>query len=223
MKFYGVSVGPGDYELMTLKAVKILEKCNNIAVPKTHKGGTMALDIIKNVINIKNKNIIYLDFKMSRNAEENRLQHIKNAEIIIKELEKDDVAMISIGDISVFSSFSYILDIIKKRGFESEIVAGVPSFCAVAAALGESLTVMKKPLHIIPGAFEDISKISDYDGTKVIMKSGNRLNNVLDALKYKDYSVVQNCGMKNQVIYKKGEDREKLSLSYFTTILVKED
>lgn len=223
MKFYGVSVGPGDYELMTLKAVKVLEKCRAIAVPKTHRGGTMALDIIENVIDTKGKNIIYLDFIMSRDLDKNRLQHIKNAEIIIRELENNDVAMISIGDISVFSSFNYILDIVQKRGYECEIVAGVPSFCAAAAALRESLTVMKKPLHIIPGAYEDTKKALRYDGTKVIMKSGKKIDDVLDSLKDRDYFVVQNCGMDNEIIYKNGEDRKKLSSSYFTTILIKED
>ncbi len=223
MKFYGVSVGPGDYELMTLKSVRVLKECKTIAVPKTHKSGTMALDIIKNVIDIKYKNIIYMDFLMSKNSDENKLQHIKNAKIIIDELKNNDVAMISIGDISVFSTFSYILDIIKSKGFEYEIIAGVPSFCAASAVLGESLTVMKKPLHIIPGAFADINKALNYDGTKVIMKSGEKLNYVIESIKSKNYSVIQNCGLENEIIYKKGEDIKKLSSSYFTTILVKED
>lgn len=223
MKFYGISVGPGDWELMTIKAVRILESCKVIAVPKTKDGNTMALDIIKNVIDIRDKKIIYTEFKMSRNAEENKIQHIKNSEVIIENLKQNDVAMISIGDISVFSTFSYIADIVKKAGYDVEIVAGVPSFCAVAAVLNQSLTTMKKPLHIIPGSFEDIQKIKEYDGTKVIMKSGKRLDAVLSEIENKDYALVQNCGLKNEIIYRKGEDKNKISSSYFTTILVKED
>ncbi|MGN1319040.1 MAG: precorrin-2 C(20)-methyltransferase [Lachnospirales bacterium] len=223
MKLYGVSVGCGDYELMTLKAVKILEKSSVIAVPKTHKDNTMALDIIKNVIDISKKEIIYLDFKMSRNVKENNLAHIKNAEKIINYLKNSDVAVISIGDISVFSTFSYILDIVKSKGYDVEVIPGVPSFCAVAAKLQQSLTSMKKPLHIIPASFSNIEEVLKYDGNKVIMKSGSKLNEVLDKLEDRNYSIVQNCGLENEVVYKKGEDRDKLSDSYFTTILVKED
>lgn len=222
MKFYGVSVGPGDYELITLKAVRILESVNVIAVPRTHKGNTMALDIIKKVINIDRKKIIYLDFIMSKNSDENNIVHNKNADIIINELENNDVAMISIGDISVFSTFSYILNVIKMKGLETEIIAGVPSFCAAAAAIQESLTDMKKPLHIIPGAFSDIESALGYEGTKVIMKSGKRLNNVLESIKDNDYCVVQNCGLENEIVLKKGDSTE-LSDTYFTIILIKED
>ncbi len=223
MKLYGVSVGCGDYELMTLKAVKVLNFCKTIAVPKTHKDNTMALDIIKNVIDISDKNIVYLDFKMSRDKNENRIQHNKNAEIIIDNLKNNDIAMISIGDISVFSTFSYIMDIVKSKGFDVEVIAGVPSFCAVAATLQQSLTAIDKPLHIIPAAFSDMDKIRGYEGTKVIMKSASKLDSVLDSLKDSEYALVQNCGLENEVIYHKGDDKSKLSKSYFTTILVKDE
>ena len=88
--------------------------------------------------------------------------------------------------------------------------------------LQESLTNMKKPLHIIPGAFSDIEKVLGYDGTKVIMKSGKSLNNVLERIKDKDYCVVQNCGLEGEIVLKKGDNTE-LSDTYFTTILIKED
>lgn len=223
MKFYGVSVGCGDSELMTIKAVKILSSCPVIAVPRTHKDNTMALDIIKEVIDISSKKIVYLDFLMSRDKNENNLNHIKNADIILEHLKENDVAMISIGDISVYSTFSYIMDIILANGYDVEVIPGVPSFCAVAAQLKQSLTVMSKPLHIIPASFADMDKALEYEGTKVIMKSASKLDSVINSLEDKNYALVQNCGLDNQIIFKKGDDKSKLSKSYFTTILVRDE
>lgn len=68
-----------------------------------------------------------------------------------------DIAFVCLGDVSVYSTFEYVADILRAQGVPVESVPGVTSFCAVASALGRSLTTdMKKPLHIIPGAFEDM-------------------------------------------------------------------
>ena len=63
--FYGVSVGPGDPELMTLQAVRRLENCPVIAAPQTPKGGMLALDIAKGAVELSGKTILPLRFAMS--------------------------------------------------------------------------------------------------------------------------------------------------------------
>ena len=64
-KLYGVSVGPGDSELLTLKAVKVINGCSVIATPITPQGNTMALDIVKGAVDLSNKKIIYAQFAMN--------------------------------------------------------------------------------------------------------------------------------------------------------------
>lgn len=63
---YGVSVGPGDPELMTLKAVRCLEKCPVIAAPQTAGGRMLALDIARGAVGLDGKTILPLRFAMSR-------------------------------------------------------------------------------------------------------------------------------------------------------------
>ncbi len=135
--------------------------------------------------------------------------------------EGRSVAMLSIGDISLYSTFSYIYDRLKDR-YECEIIPGVNSFSACAAAAGESLTEMNKPLTIIPGGCDDIDGILSSQGSKVIMKSGRELYDIVKKLEERgcNYTVVQNCGLENEVVSVKGN--REITDSYFTTILVRE-
>ncbi len=176
-KFYGVSVGPGDPELMTLKAVKIIEKCNGIAAPKTSSGKTVALDIASQVVDMTGKTVITLDMHMTHDR--NKLKKIRyEAACKVAEYLKngENVAMLNIGDVSIYSTFSSVAAEVRTMGFETKAVAGVPSFCAAAAELGISLTEGHQLLTVIPAQNKDAAKLIAADGTKIIMKSGKKLS-----------------------------------------------
>ena len=82
--FYGVSIGPGDPELMTLKAVKAIEGCDVIATPQTHTGEMLALSIAEQSVDMKDKTIVPLYFEMSRDAEKVHQTHVKDADAVEK-------------------------------------------------------------------------------------------------------------------------------------------
>ncbi len=225
-KFYGVSVGPGDPELLTLKAVRILEGCPVIAAPQTRGGNTLALDIVKEIIDLSEKNILPLTFLMTSDEAARCESHQREALRIMTLLDQGlDVAMVNIGDISIYSTFGYMRDIIRGSGYLTEAVPGVPSFCAAAAVLGTSLTTMKKPLHIIPAGYGDFEEHLGLDGTKVIMKAGSALPEVKRILCQKGLtdkaSLAANCGLPNQRVYQSIEDACDIE-GYFATILMKE-
>ena len=139
--FYGVSVGPGDPELLTLKAVRVLAQCPILAVPETKSGGTLALDIAAAAVDLSGKTILKLPFPMTRKEAETRANHEVQARRIVEQLQAGkDVAMVNLGDVSVFSTFSYLMELVKAAGCPVEMIPGVTSFCAVASRLQTSLT-----------------------------------------------------------------------------------
>lgn len=225
--FYGVGVGPGDPELMTLKTVRVLERCPVIAAPRTKSGKMLALDIASGAVDLKEKTVLPLYFSMERDRSVQRAAHLAAAEAVREHLDGGrDVAMLNLGDVSIYATCSYLMEILGARGYETVMVPGVPSFCAVAARLGVSLTEMDSPLHIAPGGM-DLDQVLDQPGTKVLMKSGRQLPAVLEALeargKLGSSMLVQNCGLPEETVYADlSQSRPEGRHGYFSTIIVKE-
>ncbi len=108
--FYGVGVGPGDPELLTVKALRTIERCPVIAAPETRGEKTLALDIARQAVNLEGKTILPLQFLMTRDKQALDQSHRQQAQKIIAYLEQGvDVAMLNLGDVSIYSTFSYIL------------------------------------------------------------------------------------------------------------------
>ena len=143
---YGVGVGPGNPELLTLKAARVIGACQVVAAPQTRGGATLALDIAAQAVDLEGKDIIRLPFAMSRDAGERRRMHEESVGLIAEQLARGkDVAVLTLGDPGVFSSFFYLADGLRERGFAIEVIPGVTSFSAVAARLGQGLTEMDEP------------------------------------------------------------------------------
>ena len=222
--FYGVGVGPGDPELLTLKAVRVLESCPVLAAPQTASGEMTALSIARQVVDLEGKTLLPLFFTMSRDKERQRAAHREAAEAVRLHLERgQDVAMAILGDVSIFSTYCYLMDILKGEGFPCVMVPGVPSFCAVAARLGRSLTEANTPLHILPGGGEGPGESLDLPGTKVLMKSGRNYPQMLEELERRDWldqaGMVENCGLPGERIFPTLEEKPESS-GYFTTIIL---
>ncbi len=223
-KLYGIGVGPGDPELMTVKALKAVEKCNVIATPITKGEKRLAFDIASQICDMEGKEVIDLEFLMTRDQDLLRKSHEKVAKQIEEHLQKgEDVAMLNLGDVSVFSTYSYIMDLLLEKGYEAEVIPGITSFCAVAATLKESLTTMQKPLHIFPAG--NLEEIISQEGTKVIMKTGSAMKQVKEILRKQEHQqivkAISNCGLPTEVVCNSLEEIPE-DASYFTTIIVKE-
>ena len=222
-KLYGVSVGAGDPQLMTLKAVSILERSEVIAVPRTGGESTLALSIAEQAVSISGKRKIYIDFPMTTDKEVLSKNYEAAAESICKELENGDVAFIVLGDISVYSTFSHICGLVEKRGFEIEICAGVTSFCAAAALLKLPLCLGNEELHIITYSCGDIERALELKGTKVIMKAGRKAAGLIEVIKKKGLAectiAVSDCGLEGERIYGSVDDIDA-EPGYFTLFIV---
>ena len=224
---HGVSGGPGDPELMTLKAVRCIEQCPVLAAPQTAAGRMLALDIAKGAVDVSGKIILPLHFAMSRDPEVLKASHAAAADAVRAHLDAGrDVALLNLGDVSIYATYGYLEEILTAQGYAAVRIAGVPSFCAAAARLGQSLTGgMEQPLTIAPG--RHVEQVLAAPGAKVLMKTGRRLPETLDALRERgllaNSAMVCNCGLPDEAVFPALTDYDPAQdAGYFATILVKE-
>lgn len=142
-------------------------------------------------------------------------------EIMKKLDEGKDVAYLTLGDPTIYSTYIYIQRIIKESGYEAEIINGVPSFCAVAAKLGDSLADRSEQLHIIPSSY-DIEEALELPGNKILMKAASKLADVKRILQElnMEAQMIENCGMEDEKIYHSVEEMPEKA-AYYTTLVVK--
>ena len=224
--FYAVGVGPGNPDWLTRQACRVLEACPVIAAPRTASGEMLALDIAKGALDLEDKEILPLDFSMARETEQRLAGYRRAADRIRKELDRGrDVAMVNLGDVSVYATAYYVLEELRRLGYPGKMIPGVTSFCAVAAALGRSLTEPNAPLHIFPAGAGDLVAALDLPGTKVFMKSGRALEKVARALENRGLgdraAMAADCGLPTQRLFETMEDLPE-DLGYFATVIVPE-
>ena len=222
--FYAVGVGPGDPELLTRKACRILSGCPVIAAPRTASGEMLALEIARDAVDLTGKEIRPLEFAMARQISARKAGYRKAAELIATVLGTGrDVAMVNLGDVSIYATAYYVLDVVRSMGFRAEMVPGVPSFCAVAARLGRSLTEPDQPLHIIPGGGPGLGEALDLPGSKVLMKAGRNHQKLLEELEARKLldraAMVENCGLPEERPFADLTGKPD-SNGYFTTVII---
>ena len=213
--------------MMTLKAVRCIEQCPVLAAPQTAAGRMLALDIAKGAVDVSGKIILPLHFAMSLDSEVLKASHAAAADAVRAHLDAGrDVALLNLGDVSIYATYGYLEEILTAQGYAAVRIAGVPSFCAAAARLGQSLTGgMEQPLTIAPG--RHVEQVLAAPGAKVLMKSGRRLPKTLDALRERgllaNSAMVCNCGLPDEAVFPALTDYDPAQdAGYFATILVKE-
>lgn len=216
---YGVGVGPGDPELLTIKAVRIITQSDIIAAPD----GQTACNIAKAYL--EGKEIQLFSLPMLRDKKLLAQKHEEAADRICNWLNQGKtVAFLTLGDPTVYSTYMYIHKRVQARGYQTELISGVPSFCAAAARLNDSLCEGAQPLVIIPASYEDIDDCFSFPGNKVFMKAGKSLQALCDKLQAYGNTVqmVENCGMEKERIYRSLDEIDR-NAGYFSTVIVKQE
>ncbi|MCQ2521602.1 MAG: precorrin-2 C(20)-methyltransferase [Lachnospiraceae bacterium] len=225
-KFYGIGVGPGEASLITKKASQILKLVDVLVLPGK-KENCRAYDIaVEAMPEIAGKECVFLPFPMSMKEPELTAFHRAVAEQVTEFLkEGKSVGFLSIGDVTIYSTYAYVEQLVAEAGWETEYVNGIPSFLASAARLGVPLTLGSEEMHIIPGS-ADVETALMLPGTLVFMKSGKKLlelkTKLIELSKVKDMEVmaVSNCGMQNELVTI-GAEKITEENGYLTVVIVR--
>lgn len=229
-KLFGVSVGPGDYKMITLRAKEALENSDIICFPAKAKGSSsFALSIIQQAIDITDKHIEELVFSMDRRDEVRR----ESENVAIKRMcqlmdEGHNIAMITIGDAGVYSTYMYTDARIRAMGYETEVIPGISSFTYGAAMARLPLMIGDESFCVIPMAKGNADRLEkaiiDMDNI-VVMKAFDSMDVIADILKkngipLETATVMCDVGTEKEYIGPIDLNRE---FGYFTTVLIKKN
>ncbi|MEI8235168.1 MAG: precorrin-2 C(20)-methyltransferase [Verrucomicrobiota bacterium] len=207
--FYGIGVGPGDPDLLTVKAASILGRCPHVVVPKAKmEGESVALGIARCYVPT-DASVHELVFPMTTDKAELSRHWKESARTIATLLETGaDVCFLTLGDALVYSTYIYLLRELKAIAPDLQVVTvpGITSFSAAAALTHFPLGEGKEPITIVPMA-DDLTAVRqavETGGTVVLMKIGKRLGDILDLLEQleviDDAAFVQRAGQPTQRI-----------------------
>ena len=226
--FYGIGVGPGDPELLTVKAINALKKIDVLIAPKTEKkSDSVALSIAQPYLK-SSVEIVYQTFPMIKDfAEETEIFEANKEEILEHLRGGQNVGFATLGDPMFYSTYIYIFRLLKSCGVEIVTIPGVPAFLAIAAQIGRPIVFGNDILTIIPATAElDAIKnsLARADST-VLMKVYKNFPEVVDALKaqgmIEDAVLVSRCGLDDEKIITDVAAHKDEHLNYLSTIITR--
>ncbi|MBW4576419.1 MAG: precorrin-2 C(20)-methyltransferase [Aphanothece sp. CMT-3BRIN-NPC111] len=228
-KLYGIGVGPGDPELITLKGVRILQGVPVVAFPAGIQGKLgIAQQIVAQWLNTSQKQLA-LTFPYVQDDTVLTQAWELAAEQVWEYLKLgQDVAFVSEGDISFYSTFTYLSQTLQQLHPEV-IVQAVPGICspmAAAAALGLPLTIRGQRLVVLPAIYnvKELEAVLDWADVVVLLKVSSVYEQVWAVLQQRKLLerswVVERATLPTQVIYAGLSDRPSLKLPYFSLLVV---
>lgn len=234
-KLYVIGVGPGDPELLTLKAIRLLSEVRCICVPKgREEGSSLALSIVEKAINLRGKEIIEAYFPMKKTKGEDHACHLDakwhaTVETLLSMLSQGtDTAFITIGDPMVYSTFFYLYDRLLELDpdLNVEFIPGISSINTAAARSKTSLGLADEKIAILPATYtENLRDILEKFDTVVLMKVHRVFSKVLDILEEaglsKNAVYIAKAGMRDERIIRDLSKVKTEDLSYFSVVIVK--
>jgi len=239
-KFVGVGVGPGDPELITVKAVKTLKTADVISTPKAHENKpSLALAIVKHILEERERppEVLELVFPMTKDKEELKSSWSENARIIAEKVETGKtIAFITLGDPMFYSTFIYLCQRMTEEHPEVnlEIIPGVTSLTACAAVSKIPLAEKNEVVAIIPSGIDSnrIGEIAKHANSLVLMKGSKGLKKLVPILEKSGFTknstivLVRRCSMPEEkvMIGKLGDVKNwDIHEDYFSISIIKEN
>ena len=228
--FYGIGVGPGDPDLLTVKAIRAIKEVDVIIAPKTEKKeGSVALEIARPYLKSDIK-IIYQVFPMVKDFAESPEIFISNKEEILELLQANkNVAFLTLGDPMFYSTYIYIFKLLAEEKINIETIPGVPAFLAIASRIGRPLAFGNDILSIIPATadIDEIDAALDVSNTSVLMKVYKNFGEIVNTLEHHNMAqqatLVSRCGLPDEKIIENVSDHKNDKINYLSTIITRRD
>ena len=233
----GIGVGPGDPDLLTVKAVKAIQNADIIMCPASKEDRpSIALSVVSSLIDkSKKQEIVKLIFPMTKDKDVLEATWKKNAKIMAeKVLLGKNVVYLTVGDPYLYSTWIYMHKDLKENYPEMDIsvIPGIVSIFTFAAKVGISIAEGSEKVAIIPSCYDlsSVKEIAKYTETMVFLKDGRYFDQVITVLKeagFPDdsiFAIGQDLGTENEIIRKLtlGEVNDgTLTTKYFSILVVK--
>lgn len=227
---YGIGVGPGDPELITLKAVRALQSVDVVFTAASTKNRySIAVEIVSPHLK-DGIPIVRLDFPMTRDPEPLNRAWRRNAETVRETLCKGrNAALITLGDPMTYSTFGYLMRTLKEESPEYPIciIPGITSYQAGAAAAGRVLAEGEESLTVVSGAMgpEKLREVVDHTDNVVMLKVYRNYRDILRALSDMNLTrhsvLVSRCGFDGQQVITRLEDLPDEVPPYLSLLLIK--
>ena len=232
-----VGCGPGDPDLLTVKAVKAIKNADIIMCPTSKEGKpSIALSVISSILDkAKNQEIINLVFPMTKDQNILESTWEKNSKILAEGvLSGKNIVYITVGDPYLYSTWIYLHREISKKYPEIKItvIPGIVSMFTFASKVGISLAEGAEKFSVIPSCYDlsQVKEIAKNSDTMVFLKDGRYFDQVIELLKQSGFSddsifaIGQDLDTENEIVKKLtlGEvTKDTLTSKYFSILVVK--
>ncbi len=226
---YGIGVGPGDPELLTLKAVRILKEVSHVFTAASSKNDySVAFDIVRDHLHADTP-VDKLNFPMTFNPESLENAWRDNCRKVVQVLEEGkDAAFLTIGDPLTFSTFIYLMRKIRHRlpNAPITVVPGITSFQAAAASANVPLAEGEETITIISGAkggerFREAVHASE---NLVLMKTYKHFQDILGEIKdaglEKNCCFVSRCGQNGQMVETDFDKLQGMEQPHYLSLMI---
>jgi precorrin-2/cobalt-factor-2 C20-methyltransferase len=226
---YGIGVGPGDPELITLKAIKVLHRVPHIfAACSTKNTYSLALSIVR--CHLNGAGIEHLPFPMSKDARVLQEAWEQNARRVLEVLATgSDAAFVTLGDPLTYSTFGYLLKTLKRLNPEVDIITipGITSYSAAAALTHIPLTEGEESFYLVSGALgaAQLKEVVNKSDNIVILKTYRHFDEIYQVLEDMDLldraTCISRCGLEGETIVENLRDLKGRELPYLSMIIIK--
>ena len=233
----GIGVGPGDVDLLTVKAVRAIQNADIIMCPASNEDRpSIALTVVSPIIvQSKNQEIIKLIFPMTKDKSVLEATWKKNAKIMAETvMTGKNVVYLTVGDPFLYSTWIYMHKDLKENYPEMDVsvIPGIVSMFTFASKVGVSIAEGAEKVAIIPSCYDlsSVKEIAKHSESMIFLKDGRYFDQVIEVLKESGFpsdsifAIGQDLGTENEIIRKMtlGEVNDSsLTTKYFSILVVK--